>query len=52
VELITDPQHGESRVLLLGGLKVGEENGRSLLATLVDDPELGLEARNILKLKR
>ncbi|MDZ7578227.1 MAG: hypothetical protein U0904_08655 [Candidatus Nanopelagicales bacterium] len=52
-DLVDDPANGDSRILLLGELKrLGGPEGRSKLEALVDDPELGKEARHLLKSRK
>src|SRR4051794_8841062 len=48
--LVREDDHGESRVLLIGGIsRQRSEKARKALADLADDPVVGLEVRRLLK---
>ena len=50
VDLIQDPANGESRILLMLGIhRLRTERGKALLESLVADPQLGKEAKLLLK---
>jgi hypothetical protein len=49
VDLIDNPWHGDSRILLLHGLRTGGKRGREVLERLADDPMLGRAANQLLK---
>jgi hypothetical protein len=50
IALAADPANGTSRLLLLSALaRSGDPRGRAALDALADDPELGEEARRLLR---
>jgi hypothetical protein len=52
IELVGRKELGESRILLMHKIKrVGGERGLALIESLRDDPELGIEAKVLLKQK-
>jgi hypothetical protein len=53
IELLADPRHGQSRILLIKGIsRSRSDKARKTLARLVHDPVVGTEVQRLLKRRK